>query len=185
MWYWDTMLSTQGQCQGCPFWCFNDQTEATWRGSHAKQKRNLAFSVGNMDQMAWKFHGRILTPWPTISTRIHSPGPPAPCRSTQKPCVQVERLLGSVKLEKESDYVTIWHVNKMRWRQSGGTSRPWYTTECWFFVSFQADFQVHVMWWPFTNSRCHPVSNWIELNRTACLLTHGPRRASVWRCRIW
>ena len=44
MLYLNTMLSTLGQCQGCPFWCCNAQKEATWRGSHAKQKRNLAFS---------------------------------------------------------------------------------------------------------------------------------------------
>ncbi len=101
MWYWDTMFSTQGQCRGCPFWCSGAQKEATWRGGHAKQKRNLAFSGDNwVDEMDWNFYRRILTPWPTITTGIHSPGPLAPCAGMQKPRVQVERLLRCVKLQR-------------------------------------------------------------------------------------
>ena len=45
------MLSTQGQCQGCPFLCQNAQKEATWRGNRAKQKRNSAFSGGKSVMM--------------------------------------------------------------------------------------------------------------------------------------
>ncbi len=72
-----------------------------------------------VDEMDWNFHRRILTPWATISTRIHSPGPLALWANMQKPFVRVERLLGSVKQQNESDGVTLWQVNKTHWRPSG------------------------------------------------------------------
>ena len=86
-------------------------------GGHANRKRNLAFSGGNHDEIGWNFHGGIWTPWPTISSGIHSPGPPALWASMQNPCVRVERLLCSVKLQKESNRVTTWHANKPHRRQ--------------------------------------------------------------------
>ncbi len=64
------------------------------------------FQGVNVNEMGWNFHGRILTPWPTISIGIHSLGHLVPYVSTQKPHVWVERLLYSVKLQKESDRVT-------------------------------------------------------------------------------
>ncbi len=37
MWFLGTMLSTEAQCQDCPFWCQSAQKKATWRGGgHAK-----------------------------------------------------------------------------------------------------------------------------------------------------
>ncbi len=54
----------------------------------------------NVDEMAKILIGKTR---PTISTGSHSPGPPAPWASMQKPRVRVERLLRSVKQQKESD----------------------------------------------------------------------------------
>ncbi len=86
MWYWDIMLSTEVQCWGSTFWYFNAQKEATWRGGHAKQKRNLAFSGGksgwnwlkfswgNPDPLAHHFPQDSL-PWifGTMSKHIKTP----------------------------------------------------------------------------------------------------------------
>ncbi len=58
------------------------------------------FQGVNMDEIGWNFHGGIRTTWSTISTGIHSPGPPALWASMQKPCVWVERLLGSMMQQK-------------------------------------------------------------------------------------
>ncbi len=95
------------------------------KGSHLEgggmpNRREIWLFQGvNMDEIGWNFHGGIQTPWPTVSTRIHSPGPPVLWASMQKPGVRVERLLGSVKQQKESDGVTTWQVNKTHRRQSG------------------------------------------------------------------
>ncbi len=62
-------------------------------------------------------------PRPTFSRGIHSSGPPAPCLSTQKTHVRVERLLGSVRLQKECDRVTLRQVNKTNPRLSDKTTR--------------------------------------------------------------
>ena len=77
------------------------------------------FQGVKVDEIGWNFHGRIWIPWPTIPTRIHSPGPSAPWASMQKPRVRIERLLVSVKQQKENDGVTTWQVNKTHQRQSG------------------------------------------------------------------
>ncbi len=77
------------------------------------------FEGVKVDEIGWNFHGTIWTQRQTFSRGIHLPGPPAPWASMQKPCVQVERLLGSVKQQKESNRVTIWQVNKTHWWQSG------------------------------------------------------------------
>ncbi len=57
-----------GQCESSQFWCWSAQKEATWRGGHAKQNRNMAFSGGkhgwnwlkflqkNPDSLAHHFH---------------------------------------------------------------------------------------------------------------------------------
>ncbi len=83
LWYWDTMLSTQGQCQGCPFWCYSTQNEATWRGSHVQQNRNFTSSGGksgwnwlkflqkNPDPLAHHFH-RDSLPRPSGAMSKHA-----------------------------------------------------------------------------------------------------------------
>ncbi len=60
-----------------------------------------------VDEIGWNCHGTIWTQRQTFSNGIHPPGPPALWTSMQNPCVQVERLLGSVKQQKESDRVTL------------------------------------------------------------------------------
>ncbi len=64
------------------------------------------FEGGKVDEMG-NFHGTIPASRPIISTWLHPPGPPAPCTGMQKPRVRVERLLRSVRQQKESDRVTI------------------------------------------------------------------------------
>ncbi len=61
------------------------------------------FKGVNMNEIGWNFCRRILIPWTNISTRIHSPGSPVLWASMQNLCVRVERLLQSVKQQKESD----------------------------------------------------------------------------------
>ncbi len=86
-------------------------------GAMPKRREIWLFEGVKVDEMHWNFYRRILTPWPTIFTGIHSPGPLALWASMQKPCVRVERLLGSVKQQKESNRVTLWQVNKIhRWQ---------------------------------------------------------------------
>ncbi len=65
------------------------------------------FEGEKVDEIACNLHWTIPAPRPIISTWLHPPGPPAPCTGMQKPRVQVERLLGSVKQQKESDWVTL------------------------------------------------------------------------------
>ncbi len=72
-----------------------------------------------VDEIGWNFHGTIWTQRQTFSSGIHPPGPPALWASMQKPCVWVERLLGSVKQQKESERVTLGQVNKTRQWHSG------------------------------------------------------------------
>ena len=43
-------------------------------GGRAKPKRDLTFSGGKSGQNELKILQKILTPWPTISTGIYSPG---------------------------------------------------------------------------------------------------------------
>ncbi len=58
------------------------------------------FQGVKVDEIPCIFHGAILPALPpAISQGIHSPGPPELCLSWQKPHVQVERLLGAVKLQ--------------------------------------------------------------------------------------
>ncbi len=117
-------LEYRVECQGCPFWCPSAQKKATWRGGggHTKQDWHLAFQGGKSGWNWLKFCGGIWTPWLTISTGIHSPGPPVSRASMRKPRVQVERLLGSVKQQNESwerDRVTLWQLNETHQWQLG------------------------------------------------------------------
>ena len=74
----------------------------------------------------WLFQGGK-SGWNWLKVLWKNPNPKAdifhwdslPRASMQKPHVQVERLLGSVKQQKESDGVTIWQVNKTHWWHSG------------------------------------------------------------------
>ncbi len=84
-----------------------------------------------MDEIGWNSHGRIRTQRQTFSSGIHSPGPPAPWASMQKPHVRVERLLGSVKQQKENDGGTLWHVNKTHRRQLGNLDLDCHSHYCW------------------------------------------------------
>ncbi len=77
-------------------------------GGMPNRREIWLFEGLNMDEIGWNFYRRILTPWPTIFTRIHSPGPSALWASMQKNHPRVERLLHSVKQQKESDRVTLW-----------------------------------------------------------------------------
>ncbi len=135
---WNTVL----KCVGMKIWCgtcrFDTGTQC-WvhrsvlrlpilpecsKGGHLeggmpKRREIWLFQGANMDETAWNFDARIQSPWPTISTGIHSPGLRVPWASMQKPLVRVERLLHSVKQEKESERVTLWHVNRTHWWQPG------------------------------------------------------------------
>ncbi len=113
MWYWDTMLSTQVSVEAAHFGARMLKRETTrGRGGMPNRREIWLFQGVNMDEIGWNFYRKILTPWPTISTGIHFPGPPEPWASMQKPCVWVERLLCSVKQQKENDGRTFWQVNK-------------------------------------------------------------------------
>ncbi len=60
----------------------------TTRGGPMPNRTGIWLFQGvNVDEIGWNFCKRTLTPWPTISTGIHSPSPPAPWASTQKPHV--------------------------------------------------------------------------------------------------
>ncbi len=47
------------------------------------------FQGANADEIARNFHATIPASGPFISTGFHSPGPPAPCASMQKPSMQM------------------------------------------------------------------------------------------------
>ncbi len=105
MWYWDTMLSTEGQCQGCPFWCQSAWKEDNWRGGAMPNRTGIWHFEGvNADEMSWSFHGTIPAPWPLISTWIHSSGPPAPVQALKNPSPgwEVAMLREAAKREQQS-----------------------------------------------------------------------------------
>ena len=107
------------------------------KGSHLERgpcqtEEKFSFLQGrNVNEMDWNSHGGIQIPCPTISSGIHSPGPPAPWVSMQKPCDLVERLLGSVKQQKESDRVRLGQVNKTHRLQSGNLDVDCHLCSCW------------------------------------------------------
>ncbi len=92
-------------CQGCPFWCHSAQKEATWRGRHAKQAENVAFSGGkcwwnglklsqnNPSSLAHHFH------------QVSLPGSSSTMCYHAKPYRPGQRLLGSVRGWKKHDRV--------------------------------------------------------------------------------
>ena len=100
-------------------------------GAMPNRRENRLLQGVNADEIGWNFCRRILTPWPTISTGIHSPGPPALWASMQKPRVQVERLLRSVRQQKGSDRGTLGQVNKTHWWQSGNLDLDCHIRYCW------------------------------------------------------
>ncbi len=85
------------------------------RGPHQTRTKQWLFVGVNADEMDWNYHGPIPAPWPIISTQTHFSGPPASCTGTQQSRVRVERLLCSVKQQKESDRVTLRHVQGELW----------------------------------------------------------------------
>ena len=122
MWDWDTMFSTQVNVKDAHFGARILKRETT--------------TGGDVDEIGWNFYGRIRTQRQTFSSGIHPPCPLALWASLQKPHVQVERLLGLVKQEKESNGVTIWHVNKTHWWHLGNLDldchlSPLLTTAIW------------------------------------------------------
>ncbi len=50
------------------------------------------FQGANVDEMDWNFHRTIPAPWPIISTRLHSPGPPALCAIMQNPIYSITQI---------------------------------------------------------------------------------------------
>ena len=88
-------------------------------GATPNRTQMWLFEGVKVDEIGRTFHWIIQTRRQTFSRGNHPPGPLAPWASMQKPCVRVERLLGSVKEQKESDGVTLWQVNKTHRRQSG------------------------------------------------------------------
>ncbi len=120
------MLSTEVHCWGCPFWCQNAQKEATWRGRHAKEAENLAFSGGkrwwnglklsqsNPDPLAHHFH------WVSL------PGLSGTMSYHAKPYCPGQRLLGSVRGWKKCKRVREGEDSKSKQNTSTtvGKSRP-------------------------------------------------------------
>ncbi len=82
-------------------------------GAMPDRREICLFQGMNVDDIGWNFQGGIQTPWPTISTWIHSAGPPVLWASMQKPRVWVERLLRSMKQQKESNRMTLCQVNSL------------------------------------------------------------------------
>ena len=62
----------------------------TREGGMPKRLKIWLFQGANVDEMDWNFHGTIPAPWPIISTRLHSPGPPALCATMQNPIVRAK-----------------------------------------------------------------------------------------------
>ncbi len=113
------MFSTQINVEAAHFGARVLKRKPPGGGAMPNEREIWRFQGVKVDEIDWNFHGTIQTQRQAFSSRIHSPGPPAPWASTQKPCVHVERLLHSAKQQKESDRVTIWHVNKTHLQHSG------------------------------------------------------------------
>ncbi len=155
------MLSTQVQCQGCPFWCCSVQNKTNWTGQHAKRLEIWLFHGVSVNEIDWIFYWTILVPWLElglalldlscgISTGIDSPGHSVPCASMPNPIVWTKRFCeGTKKHHKERhDMVTNRRVNKMHLRQSGNLGlilspllRPapldYYVSYCWGWRALQ------------------------------------------------
>ncbi len=106
------MFSTQVNVKAAHFGARMLKRRPPGGGATPNRTQMWLFQGVKVDEIGWNFHGKILTSRLTFSSRIHSPGPLALWVSMQKPCVQVERLLASVKQQEESDRVTIWQVYK-------------------------------------------------------------------------
>ncbi len=119
MWYWDTMLSTQVSVEAAHFGAPMLKRRPPGEGARPNRTEIWLFEGVKVDEMDWNYHGRIRSQRQTFSSGIHPPGPLALWASMQKPCVQVKRLLGLVKQQKESNSVTIWQVNKTNRQHSG------------------------------------------------------------------
>ncbi len=110
MWDWDTMSSTQGQCQGCPLDARMLKRRPPGEGAMPNRTEIwLLKGVNAADEMDWNFHWTIPAPWPIISTWIHSSGPLLPCAGTQKtPCsgLEVAMFREAAKRERRGDNLT-------------------------------------------------------------------------------
>ncbi len=81
------------------------KTRQTGQDSMPKRLEIQLFSGGDVNELDWNFHGTVPAPWPIISARFHSPGPPAPCATLRNLIIQAKRLLDSVRWRKRRDRV--------------------------------------------------------------------------------
>ncbi len=115
----DTQVQCSGvHCQGSPFWCQNAQSETNWRGRHAKEAENLAFSGGKRRWNGLKLSQNNPSPLAHHFHRVSLTGSSGAMRYHAKPYRLGQRLLGSVRGWKKRDRVTIRLVNKTHRRQS-------------------------------------------------------------------
>ncbi len=113
------MFSTQVNVKAAHFGARVLKRKPPGGGGTPNRTQMWLFEGVKVDEIDWNFPGTIWTQRQTFSRGIHPPGPPAPWASMQKPHVRVERLLGLVKQQKESDGVTTWQVNKIHRRHLG------------------------------------------------------------------
>ncbi len=130
MWDWDTMLRSTWRL---PILVLECSKGSHLEGSHAKQKRKLAFSGGKRGLTWLKFSWNNLDPKADIFQWDSLPRPSSTMSKHSKPCVWVERLLYSMKQQKESDRVTLWQVNKTL-GISMWTAKIWTAFSCYCWV---------------------------------------------------
>ncbi len=121
------MLSIQVQCRGCPFWCWNAQKKATWRGGGTPNRTEMWFFQGaKVDEIGWTSWNN-LDPKADIFQWDSSPRPSSTMsRHTKTLCPgqEVARFSEAAKREQQGDTLTGKQNSSMTlWTSWCGRSR--------------------------------------------------------------